>query len=154
MFISGLAIFLVFSGLTITFTGGSLMDFISLPSLLMLVIPLVALMTATKSFKIFYGGLKAVVMPKTSITEQLRGQAASLFRFLSKSTAMISGIMILLNIVGMLMGIDFMDQHAANNTARNTATAFIVLIYGLLLIVAVFEPVVFNLKKRHEKKLS
>ena len=152
MFVLGFAIVLICSCLTITVLGGNVTDFIQLPSLLILIIPLVAVLTATKSFKVFYGGLKAVVLPKEPITEELRGQAASLFRSLSKATAMISGIGVLISLMNMLMGLDFSEPNAINMMGSNIAAALVVMLYGLLLIVAVFEPVVFNLKKRQAKK--
>jgi len=152
MFIPGFAIFLICAGMTITVLGGQLNFFLSLPSFLIVTIPLVAVLTATKSFKVFYGGLKAVVLPKKPITEELRGQAASLFRLLSKIAALAAGLGVLISLINMLMGLDFSDPSAMHNLASNTAAALVVMVHALFLIAALFEPVVFNLKKRHGEK--
>jgi len=152
MFILGFAVFLVSSGLVITLLGGDVRDFLNLPSLLIILVPLAAVLTATKSFKVFYGGLRAMILPKEPITEDLRGQAASLFRLLSKVTALASALGVLICLVNMLMRLDFSDSAAIYNLGANIAASLILLVYGVFLIAAVFEPVVFNLKKRYEKK--
>ena len=54
--------------------------------------------------------------------------------------------------MNILMRLDYLDPAAINNLGINIAVSLIVLVYGVLLIAAVFEPVVFNLKKRHDKK--
>ena len=154
MFILGFAIFLVFIGLVITILGGNVNDFLNLPSLLIILVPLAAVLTATKSFKVFYGGLRAMILPKEPITEELRGQAASLFRLLSKVTALAAALGVLICLVNMLMCLDFSDPLAIYHLGANIAAALILLVYGVFLIAAVFEPVVFNLKKRYDKKHS
>jgi len=150
MFILGFAIFLVCSCLTAILLGGNLLNYLNLPILLMILIPLVAVLTATKSFKVFYHGLKAVIVPKQPISEELRGQAASLFRLLSKSTAIISTIVFIISIVNTLTGLDYSYPDFRYAVGVKVAASLVIIIYGLFLIVAVFEPVVFNLKKRRE----
>ena len=152
MFILGLAIYLISTGTVITILGGDVRDFLSIPSLLIILVPLAAVLTATKSFRVFYGGLRAMILPKEPITEELRGQAASLFRLLSKVTALASALGVLVCWVNILMRLDFSDPAAIYNLGINIATTLIFLVYGTLLIAAVFEPVVFNLKKRYDKK--
>ena len=148
MFLLGFAIFLVCIVLTIILLGGNLGSFISLPSMLMIIVPLVAVLTATRSFKVFYEGMKAVILPKAPITEELRGQAASLFRLLSKMTAIISAIEVLICLINMFAALDYTYPDFHTYIGPNVAAASVVLVYGLFLIVAVFEPAVFNLKKR------
>jgi len=150
MFILGFAIFLICTLLTAIVLGGDWASFINLPTLLMILIPLAAVMTATKSFKVFYYGLKAMFFPEKPITEELRGQAASLFRFLSKATALVSTIGFLISIINLLMGIDYTIPDLRFAIGANIAATLLIFVYGLFLIVAVFEPVVFNLKKRRD----
>ena len=150
MFILGFTIFLISTVLTEIILGGSWTNFVNLPTLLMILIPLAAVMTATKSFKIFYYGLKAVILPKKPITEELRGQAASLFRLLSKSTAIISALGCLISLLNMLLGLDYTDPGSRYAIGANIAAALLIFVYGLFFIVAVFEPAVFNLKKRRD----
>jgi len=150
MFLLGFAIYLVSTGCVIIILGGHVADFINLPSLLIILVPLLAVLTATRSFKVFYGGLRSVILPKEQIKEELRGQAASLFRLLSKITGMVSGIGVLISLVNLLFNMDFTDPHAISCLGVNIAASLILLLYGLLLIAAVFEPVVFILKKRRD----
>ena len=148
MFILGFAIFLIGVGITITLHGGYLMDYVDLPSLLIIFVPLLAFLTATKSFKVFCAGLRAVILPKTPITEELRDQSVTLFRLLSKTTAIASAIGVLINLLNILMNLDFITPDAINRLGRNIAAALVTMFYGLVLIVGVFEPIVFNLKKQ------
>ena len=150
MFILGIAIFLISTFLTVILLAGNWAYFINLPTMLMVLIPLAAIMTATKSFKVFYYGLKAVALPKKPITEELRGQAASLFRLLSKSTAIISALGFLISLINMLLGMDYSYPDIQDAIARNIGAALVIFVYGLFLIAAIFEPAVFNLKKRRD----
>ena len=82
-YLLGLAIFLLSVGATIVVLGGDLYYFMNLPTFLIIVLPLVGVLTATQNFKVFYAGVKAVLFPKEAISEDMRGKAASLFRYLS-----------------------------------------------------------------------
>jgi flagellar motor component MotA len=145
MFILGLAIFLFGFTFFIVWMGGDLLMYLDPPSLLVIAVPLLAVLTATKSFKVFYGGLKAMVQPKEPLSEELRGQASSLYRLLSKTTALASGIGVL--IAAIIIVVNIGDPFMMG---KGIAVAIISVLYGLILIAAVFEPVVFNLKKRRQ----
>ena len=152
MFILGLAIFLFSAGLVILLLGGTLETFIDIAALLIIFAPLAGILAATQSFKVFAAGLKAAILPKSNIPEDLRGKAASLFRFLSKMTAMIIAVMTLICFVNILHGIDITNySEFINILGLNIATALITPFWGLILIAGVFEPVVFILKKRYDK---
>lgn len=149
MFLLGFGVFLLAVVLTIRIQGGMVLDFIDPASLLFILLPLVAVLVATKSFQVFYGGLRAVIFPNRPITEELRGQAATLFRFLSKTMAVVIFAGVLIGFVNLLMvnwnGID------ASGVARigiNIVFMLTASLHGLFWIAAVFEPVVFILKKR------
>ena len=59
-FLAGLAIFLFCVGFTIQpLLGGELMDFFNLPCLTIIILPLVGVLTATRSFKLFGAGFMA-----------------------------------------------------------------------------------------------
>ena len=150
MFILGFAIFLVSLAATVPILGGNLMDFLNIPSLLIIAVPLVGILIATKSFKVFGGGLKAVINPFRPLSEDLRGQAASLFRLLSKATAIIVALGFMICIINLLMGIDLSGPDFRSNVKGNFAATLIIPFYGLILIGGLFEPIVFNLKKRRD----
>ena len=151
-YLLGLAIFLFSVGSTIFILGGDLLYFLNLPTWLIIFVPLVGILTATQSFKVFGAGIKAVILPQQAISEDLRGKAASLFRFLSKVTALTSGIMVLICFVNILMNIDFSYPDAIYGLGINIAASLISLVYAFVLIAAVFEPIVFILKKRQNQK--
>ena len=152
MLLIGIAVFLFCTGLTLTVLGSQLSNFLSLPNLMFILVPLVAIMVSTKSLKVFTAGLSAVINPKRHLSEEMRGQAASLFRFLSKTAAMVSAIAVFISLLNMLMILDFIDPDARRNIGPNVAASLVPLGYGLFLIAAVFEPVVYNLKKRRDSK--
>lgn len=153
MFLLGLAIML-FSLVFLVIFGkadpmAAIMCFIDWPSLIAIVGPLAAVLTATQSFKVFYEGLRAAVFPKAEISEEMRGRAASLFRLLSKTAAMAAAICMFISFLLILAEMDFSEVSYISKLAQNLAVSFITPLYALLLIVAVFEPVVFILKKRY-----
>ena len=150
MFLLGFAIFLISMILTVILLGGAFLDFVNLPSLLFIVVPLLGVLTATKSLKVFFGGLKVVINPYRPLPEELRGQAASLFRLLSKTTAIVVALVFLISLIILLVSLDFTDPNIGNTFRGNIAAALITPFYGMLLIVAFFEPVVFILKKRRD----
>ena len=127
--------------------GGDYGDFVDLPSWVAILIPLVAVLTITRSFKTFGIGFRAALFPKKEIADGLKRQAASLFRLLSV-TAVISGvIMTLIPIMNMLYFIDFNAPDVTTTLAANFGVSMITLLYSLFLIVFIFEPIVYILKK-------
>lgn len=149
-YLLGLAIFLVSVGATITILGGDLLFFLNFPAILAILIPLTGVLTATQSFRTFGLGFKAVIFPGKPISEELRGKAASLFRFLSKITALSSAIILLICLINLLMY--WADNpEEIMNWGDNIAALVLSLLYGLTIIAAIFEPVVYILKKRQGK---
>ena len=150
-YLLGLAIFLVSFGLTVTVLGGDISYYLNIPTLLIIIVPLAAILTATQNFKIFGAGFKAAIFPNEQISEDLRGKAASLFRFLSKTTALVAALGTMISFLNMLMNLNFDDPYAIQNLGANIAAALVSIAYGLVLIAAVFEPIVIILKKRSDK---
>ena len=132
-------------------SGGDYGDFIDLPSWVALIIPLLAVLTITRSFKTFGVGFQAALFPKKEIDDGLKKQAAALFRLLSVTTALSGIIMTTIYFVNMLMGIDFMDPNLVNIVGSNLAISIITLLYSLFLIVFIFEPIVYILKHKTGK---
>ena len=118
----------------------------------MIYVPLAAVVTATQNWKIFGIGFKAAVLPQSTISDDMRGKAASLFRFLSKTTALVSVIMMLISLVNVLFALDFTSPYAIHAIGVNIAAALTTPLHGLILIAAVFEPIVVILKKRGAKE--
>jgi len=145
--IIALSISLIGIALIIVVFGGELADFIDIPSWVAIIIPLLAVLTITRSFKMFGTGFKAALFPKKEISDGLRNQAASLFRLLTKTTAISGAIMTLIPIMNMLYGLDFSGENATHHMAVNIAVSMVTLLYSLLLIIFVFEPIVYILKK-------
>ena len=144
-----IAIGIAFIGvaLVIIAFGGDYGDFVDLPSWVAIFIPILAVLTITRSFKAFGIGFRAALFPKRVITDGQKKQAASLFRLLSV-TAVISGvIMTLIPVMNMLNFMDYANPDFTSNIAINIAISMITLLYSLFLIVFIFEPIVYILKK-------
>jgi len=150
-YLIGLAIFLFSVASSFLLLNGNSWDFIDLATFILIVIPLAGILTATQNWKVFGIGFKAVILPKTTISDDMRGKAASLFRFLSKSTAFIVVIHTLVFIIVMALGIDWQEPETIGRIGGSIAAATIMPLYGLILIAAVFEPIVIILKKRGDK---
>ena len=150
-FILGFVIFLFSTWFLLVVLGGNITFYLNVPFFVFgSLMPLLAVLTAMKSFKVFYRGLKAVILPHAPITEELRGQAASLFRLLSKLTAIMMAIGFLISTINILSGLNPDDPNAYKAISGNIAYALVNIIYGLFPIAAIYEPVVFNLKKRRD----
>ena len=127
--------------------GGEIADFVDLPSWAAIIIPMLAVLTITRSFKMFGIGFRAALFPKREIADDVRKQAASLFRLLSK-TAILSGtIMTMIANMNMFHGLDFSRDDAVNLVWINVATSMVTILYSLFLIVFLFEPIVYILRK-------
>ena len=149
-YILGFVVFLIITIFADIIFGGLATVYFTIPAMLLLLLSLVAVMTATRSFKVFGRGLKAVILPKKPLSEETRGQAATLFRLLSKTTALAAAIGVLINVIIMLIGSDWSDLDARLKLGGNIAISLIFPLYALFMIAAIFEPVVFNLKKRRD----
>jgi len=129
--------------------GGEFGDFVDIPSWVAIIIPILAVLTVTRSFKLFGIGFKAAFLPKKDVDSSVREQAASLFKLLSK-TAILSGvIMTMISVMNMFLGINFTDENFFPNFMINLAVSLVTLLYSLFLIVFIFEPIVYILKRNN-----
>ena len=71
MFILGFVIYLGSIFFAITLLGAAFSNFLNIPSLLIIIVPLLAVLTATRSFAIFGKGLKAMILHKKPLSEEL-----------------------------------------------------------------------------------
>ena len=127
--------------------GGEFGDFVDIPSWVAIIIPILAVLTVTRSFKLFGIGFKAAFLPKKDVDSSVREQAASLFKLLSK-TAILSGvIMTMISVMNMFLGINFVDENFFPNFMINLAVSLVTLLYSLFLIVFIFEPIVYILRR-------
>ena len=97
---------------------------------------------------VFCAGLKAASFPKSEITEEVRGQAISLFGFLTKIAlwAAVLGMPIVLG--EWLLRIDLSEVDALKRWTIAMYDSASMLYCALFLIIGVFKPVEFILKKR------
>jgi hypothetical protein len=109
---------------------------------------------ATRSFRVFFAGLRAALLPKRGITDELREQAICLFRSLSKAASIVAAIVVIISFVNMninafysRLDTEFLLTEVIPGLAINTAISFVPVYYALFVIVSVFEPVVLILKK-------
>ena len=145
--IVALILFLLGTIGTIVVFGGYFGDYVDMPTLLAIIIPLLAVLTVTRNFKLFGTGFKAALFPKRKVDETLRANAAKLYRLLSKTTAFAAAFGFLVGLINILMGIDFQHEMAMSALAANLATSMMSILYGLLMIMFFFEPVAYILRR-------
>ena len=148
--VSILALIMVMVGIWLSFAmlGTSISRFIDLPSIVLLLFPLIFVLTITRSYKFFYLGFRALIFPKIQITEEQREQTISLFRLMSKTAAIAAAIITITAFVSLCVGLNISDPELIFNLIRNIAVFLIVPLYSLIMILVVFEPIVFILKKK------
>jgi len=146
--IIAIAIAIIGIALIIIATGGEYGDFVDLPSWVALIIPMLAVLTITRSFRVFGTGFKAALFPKKEISDELRKQAASLFRLLSKTTILSGVIMTMIFLTNIAFGINYNDPELVANLIMNIAICMMTILYSLFLIVFIFEPIVYILQNR------
>jgi hypothetical protein len=150
--ISIFALVVVMGGIWLCFAllGTSIVHFLDAPSFWLLLLPLIFVLTITRSYKSFYLGLRALIFPVKQISDEQRAQAISLFRLMSKTVAIYAAIATITGFISMGLGIDFADAPTPDLLLRNVSTLMMILLYSLIMILVVFEPIVFILKKKQK----
>jgi flagellar motor component MotA len=123
--------------------GISLMVLIYPTQIFMFIFSYSAVMIATQGYRLLRCGFRAVIFPNEPISEDMRNKAISLFRLLSKTTVLAALLTIVFSAIASFGHADDM-----NALGHQIATVFSSLIFGILMIGAVFEPIVFILKTR------
>jgi len=149
-FFLGVGIFLLGKTIIVQTLAGSITYYIGFPVLMAVFIPLIAALTATGSFRIFFNGLWAAALPMEEITEKQREQAISVFRLLSKTAAITATVAFAVGVRNMIVNVDFSDVNFVGTFISNISVFSIPLYYAVMLIVAVFEPAILILKKRRD----
>ena len=145
LFILGVVVYLLGVTACMYLKGISASVLFNPAGVVVLILSIVGVLTATRSFKVFYCGLKAVVFPKKPLEEKIRGRAASLFRLLSKTVALASLIPLLCGVIE--MGGGAFDGEIIRHTL---SAAFIGPLLNIIIVTCVLEPVVYNLKTRQD----
>jgi len=144
--IIALVVFLFGIVLAIVVLGGYIQDFLNMPSLILIITPFVAILTITRSFRLFGIGFTAL-FPKKEIADDIRKQAAKLFRLMSKTAITAAAIIALISLINLMFGIDVQDDGFSRNILVNAAASFVPLLYGLIMSVFIFEPIAYILRK-------
>jgi len=152
--IIALGIFLLGTIFTILTYGGHLDGFLDWHSLLMIFIPLVLVLTVTRSFKLFASGLQAALFPKKDISEDKCKRAASLYRLLSRTAVIATVISVMIPLIIMLYQLDFASENILSIIGNNFSVVLISPLYGLFMIMFVFEPVVYILRQKIKKDIE
>ena len=143
-----IVLFLFGTAFTIVGLGGDLQDFINLPTLVLLILLLVAVLTITRSFKLFGIGFRAALFPKKELDEDVRKQAALLYRLMSKTTILAAVITTLISLLNLMINFNYLEENTLNLSMGNIAASLVFLLYGLIIIVFIFEPVAYILNKK------
>jgi flagellar motor component MotA len=114
---------------------------------LTIIFVLVSTLLATGSFKLFTRGLNAVISRKYHIPDEERKQAMDLFRLLSKATIAAAVLLIPMGLIAALGHLE--DMEALGHAIASTLVAPL---FGAIVPIALFEPVVFILRYRENAK--
>jgi len=144
--IIALGIFLLGVVTIIILLGGRLPDYLNLPTIAFIIIFLIIVLTITRSFKLFVIGFRAALFPMKEIPDEIREQAAKLYRLLSITTVLAAAITTIISLMNMLMGIDYSAEGLIRAFGGNIAASLLSLLYGLI-IAFIFEPVAYILRK-------
>lgn len=147
MYIAGIVIFLFGLILGFIYKHIPLTIFLNPTAIFILLFSLFGVLTATRGFRVLVRGFKAAMSPYAVISEDDRGRAASLFRLLSKTTALAMALITLIGFISAMGNIE--DTQAM---AEALAAAIMGAVIGLFLIAAVFEPAVAILKRRQDEE--
>jgi transcriptional regulator with XRE-family HTH domain len=133
---------------SIVLLGGRIGYFLDPNTLSILFIPLLAVLTLTRSFKLFGTGFIAAFFPKRKASEELMINAAALYRLLSKITVFAVLFNFIISIMNMLLFMDLTSGVNAEAFAVNFGTTMLPLAYGLIMLIFFFEPVVYILRRK------
>lgn len=146
----GFTMLLICIWFAITELSGYEERFLNLQYLLTITLPLVGVLMATRSLKMFVNGLNAMAFPKDEITSEMHARVALLFKLLSKTAAIVSIMSLFIRLIITLSNLNFTDADGGiAYFCSNMADAIIAPIYALILIITVFEPVAFTLKNQY-----
>jgi len=132
---------------TIIMLGGEIELFVDPATVVMLGVPLLAVLTVTRSFKLFGIGFKAALFPKKKVDETIKDNAAKLYRLLSKVTMLSALLNFFISLITMLFGINFHDDMIVMAVAANIAVSTIPFIYATIMIIFIFEPIAYILRR-------
>jgi transcriptional regulator with XRE-family HTH domain len=141
-------VFLLGIALVIVAFGGDFDDFGHLPAWLAVLIPLVFMLTITRSFKMFVTGLRGALFPKKEMPEETRRQAAALFRLLTKTAVIAAIISALISLLIILDNLYIHSEYLSGIMGDNLYNTVRAPLYSLFLILVVFEPVTYILTHR------
>lgn len=118
-------------------------------AVLVVVLPIVSVLAATRSFKTFFMGLKAAINPKHCFSPESAVQITALYKLLSKVTLPISGLAFFISLLNQLIRVPYYTGNIefAEYLGFSVAVSLIPLIYGLMFIIIVLQPVLFSLEK-------
>lgn len=144
-------LFLICPWFLIKALNGDIANFISIPTWLSILLPLLFVLTVTRKFKLLFQGFAAAFFPRQQLTNELYAEAAALFKLMSKTAALAAGLVVLICLINMLFGLDFNDPYALNPIGVNLAATFVTPFSSLILILFIFEPAAFLLKSKSKR---
>ena len=152
-YIIGVLVLLTTMCLTIILLGGTITNYLNLPTLFLLLLVIAAVIIMKGGFKTFITAINAVFSKKYNISSIEKEKAVRMFKLLSKSVIYGMVLLTMISVVNMMMGLDFslFETNSLlfiNVVFANIAAALISVFYGLLLNLAFFNPIVSILESR------
>ena len=141
----GILFFILSLTFIISIEGGSISTFICLSPILMIIISIISVIIATKSFKAFVNGLKIVLIKNNNVSVVEMYQSIKIYDLLIK-TSVGAGIL------GFFIGIILTMQTATalSKLGPNIAVALLSIVYGIVFAYFIFMPIKFRLENEKE----
>ena len=149
-YVIGVLLFLAAIFLTIVVLGGNATDYLNLPTIFFLLLPIIAVIIMKGGFKTLIVAVNALLSKKYSISAADKEKAIRLFRLIGK-TAMYSAVLLtLISLLNMAIGINLTDDDGVRGVILiNVAASFVAIFYGLLINAVFINPAISILESRY-----
>lgn len=141
MYVLGILFFLLSTCFVITVSGTHVAAFLSFTSLLMIIISIISVIIATKSFRDFINGLKIVLMKTHCVSVVEMYKSIKIYDLLIKTS--VGG-----GVLGFFIGIIAMlgNLKALNQVGPYVAISLLSIVYGVVFAYFIFMPIKFRLE--------
>jgi len=154
-YVVGVLVFLAAILLTIILLGGSIFDYLNLPTIFFLLLPIVAVIIMKGGTKTFIVAVNALLSKKYSISAADKEKAIRLFRLIAKTVTFASALVTLISLLNMATGINLTDNDDVRGVILpNVAASFVAVFYGLLINMVFIYPAIEILESRHDAEVK
>jgi hypothetical protein len=145
MYVLGILFFLISTCFVITISGTQVAAFLSFTSILMILVSIISVIIATKSFEDFVNGLKIIVIKNHNVSVIEMFKSIKIYDLLIRTS--VGG-----GILGFFIGIIAMlgNLRALNEVGPYVAISLLSIVYGVVFAYFIFMPIKFRLENENE----